>query len=75
MSIPDDFITLYLKRYAFYKEAPRLCAEPCEAILERNGIRSIVMYRAKRPDRLHAKVEQREAALSKVSAKPEPDAH
>ncbi len=63
MSIIDDFANRYLDQYDYYKEVSRVCAEQCEAVLERDGIRSIVTYRAKRPDRLRAKIEQRNAKL------------
>jgi ppGpp synthetase/RelA/SpoT-type nucleotidyltranferase len=59
MEIIDDFIERYTREYDFYFEASRLCATICENKLEQSGIRSIVTYRAKRPDRLKEKVEKR----------------
>jgi ppGpp synthetase/RelA/SpoT-type nucleotidyltranferase len=46
----------YLERVNFYLEAAKLCKEQCEQMLERNGIRSMTTYRAKRPDHLEQKL-------------------
>lgn len=59
MSITEQFLTRYLREYDFYQEAARICAQRCETELEQSGIRSIVTYRAKRPDRLRGKVDSR----------------
>lgn len=59
MSVTDDFLARYFREFDYYQEAARLCAELCERDLEQNGIRAIVTYRAKRPERLRDKVESR----------------
>ncbi|UVF18851.1 RelA/SpoT domain-containing protein [Microvirga terrae] len=59
MTITDDFVQAYLREFDFFQEAARLCAQQCEKLLEANGIRAIVSYRAKRPDRLREKLEKR----------------
>ncbi|MCL5961307.1 MAG: RelA/SpoT domain-containing protein, partial [Chloroflexi bacterium] len=55
----EDFLSRYQREYDYYQEIARLCALQCETELERNGIRAIVTFRAKRPDRLREKVEKR----------------
>ena len=59
MSIVEKFLERYSKEYDYYLEAAKLCAQQCENGLERNGIRAIVTFRAKRPDRLKDKLEKR----------------
>lgn len=59
MKIVDDFLARYLKEYDFYSEAARICSAEVESLLESNGIRAIVTYRAKRYDRLYDKIEKR----------------
>lgn len=59
MDLIDEFMERYIKEYDYYNENARICAEKCELELERNGIRAIVTYRAKRPDRLRLKLEKR----------------
>lgn len=59
MDLIDEFMERYIKEYDYYNETARICAEKCEVELERNGIRAIVTYRAKRPDRLRTKLEKR----------------
>lgn len=56
MSVVDIFISRYTREYDYYQQVARLCAQMCESELEQNGIRSIVTYCAKRPDRLKDKV-------------------
>jgi ppGpp synthetase/RelA/SpoT-type nucleotidyltranferase len=59
----QDTIRKYIKQYGekidYYLEVARLCKEQCETLLERNGIRHITTYRAKRPDRLEEKILKR----------------
>jgi ppGpp synthetase/RelA/SpoT-type nucleotidyltranferase len=55
----EAFIEAYAREYDFYQEAARLCAQQCEKLLDRNGIRAIVTFRAKRPDRLREKLRKR----------------
>jgi ppGpp synthetase/RelA/SpoT-type nucleotidyltranferase len=57
----DNFIQTYQREFDFFQEAARLCAQQCERLLEGNGIRAIVSYRAKRPDRLRDKLIKRNA--------------
>jgi ppGpp synthetase/RelA/SpoT-type nucleotidyltranferase len=59
MVLIEDFIARYRREYDYFLEVSRLCAELCEARLEEAGIRAIVTYRAKRPDRLGPKLQQR----------------
>ena len=59
MSVIERFLDRYTKELDFYQEAARLCAQQCEAGLERSGIRAIVTFRAKRPERLKEKLENR----------------
>lgn len=56
MKIIDMFMMGYIKEYDYYREFSRICADLIESKLESNGIRSIVTYRAKRPDRLRQKL-------------------
>jgi ppGpp synthetase/RelA/SpoT-type nucleotidyltranferase len=59
MNVIKRFLERYSREYDYYLEAAKLCAQQCEDGLERNGIRAIVTYRAKRPDRLKDKLEKR----------------
>jgi len=59
MSVINNFMQSYVKEYDFYKELSRICAETLEAKLESHGIRTIVTYRAKKPERLRLKIEAR----------------
>jgi len=54
-----EFLRLYPREIDFYQEAARLCAALCEQDLRTIGKRVIVTHRAKRPDRLAEKLEQR----------------
>jgi len=55
----EKFMSHYLREYDFYQELAHLCAQQCESMLESNGIRAIVTFRAKRPDRLQEKITKR----------------
>jgi ppGpp synthetase/RelA/SpoT-type nucleotidyltranferase len=59
MSVIDEFLGRYTREFDFFREASRLCAQRCETRLDQNGVRAIVSYRAKRPDRLKRKIESR----------------
>src|SRR5262249_30716840 len=59
MNIIDNFISRYFREYDFYGEAARLVSEQLESQLQANGIRGIVTYRAKKPDRLKDKLVKR----------------
>ena len=56
MGVIDSFLERYSKEVDFFHEAARLCAQRCETELEQSGIRAIVTFRAKRPERLRDKV-------------------
>lgn len=62
MELIRAFLEDYGKKFNVYQEASRLCAKRCESALEQGGIRAIVSYRAKRPERLKDKVEERYAS-------------
>lgn len=59
MTIIDDFVQHYKKEYDFYEMASRLVAQQLETALQESGIRAIVTYRAKSPERLSLKLQQR----------------
>ncbi len=59
MSVTQDFLNTYIKNYDFYKETGRICAQICETRMEQMGIRGIVSYRAKKPERLRDKLDKR----------------
>lgn len=59
VKLVDKFLEIYSREYDYYLEAAKLCAQQCETGLEANGIRSIVTFRSKRPDRLKDKLEKR----------------
>ncbi len=67
MSFIDDFLKRYFKEVDYYQELSRLCAQQCESGLEALGIRSIVTYRAKRPDKLEKKVRERDKSKNFAS--------
>lgn len=54
----QSFVARYRREYDFYYEFARLVAQRCEELSAENGIRNIVTFRAKRPDRLEAKLIQ-----------------
>jgi ppGpp synthetase/RelA/SpoT-type nucleotidyltranferase len=54
-----NYITEYSERIDYYLEAAKACKEQCETLLERNGIRGMTTYRAKRPDHLEQKLLKR----------------
>lgn len=53
------FVSRYRREYDFFYEVARLVSQRCDAIAAENGIRAIVTFRAKSPDRLEAKLQQR----------------
>lgn len=59
IEVIENFLKRYTREYDYYLEAARLCAQACETGLEQMGIRCIVTFRAKRPDRLRSKIEKR----------------
>jgi ppGpp synthetase/RelA/SpoT-type nucleotidyltranferase len=56
----QSFVDRYRREYDFYYEVARLVAQRCEELSAENGIRGIVTFRAKRPDRLEAKLIRRD---------------
>lgn len=58
-TVIDEFITHYKKEYDFYETVSKLVAQQLENALHSSGIRAIVTYRAKNPQRLHTKLIQR----------------
>ncbi len=56
MSVTESFLERYTREFDFFREAARICAQKCEAALVQSGIRAIVTYRAKNPERLRDKV-------------------
>lgn len=59
MTFVDDFLARYAREIDFYGRISSLCRTRCEKDLKRNGIQAIVSHRAKHPDRLRDKVEDR----------------
>ena len=59
MEIIEEFVQHYIKEYDFYEMASKLVAQQLETSLHEAGIRAIVTYRAKNPDRLRTKLYQR----------------
>lgn len=59
MIIIEDFIEHYKKEYDFYEMTSKLVAQQLETRLQESGIRAIVTYRAKSPERLSQKLYQR----------------
>lgn len=62
MNIIDSFLNRYAKEYDFYHQLARQVAAMCEMMLQRNGIRGIVSYRAKKPYSLREKLDKRNQA-------------
>ena len=59
MEIIEEFVQHYKKEYDFYVMVSKLVAQQMESSLHEAGIRAIVTYRAKNPERLLAKLCQR----------------
>ena len=56
MGIIEEFVQHYKKEYDFYEMVSKLVAQQMESSLHEAGIRAIVTYRAKNPERLLAKL-------------------
>lgn len=69
MNVIEEFLEQYSRQYDYYSELSKIGANLLEQELEKRGIKAIVSYRAKRPERLKGKLEQRnqKAAYKKVS--------
>ncbi|WP_459213158.1 hypothetical protein [Aquimarina rhabdastrellae] len=59
MNLINEYISEYEKQFDFYNEIARLVHNKLEDEIISRGIKAIVTYRAKRPDRLKAKVNHR----------------
>lgn len=59
MEVLSKFLDQYIRDIDYYERASKLCANICENELETAGIRAIVTYRAKRPDKLKDKLIKR----------------
>lgn len=59
MEIIEKFVGHYKKEYDFYEMVSKLVAQQLESSLHEAGIRAIVTYRAKNPERLLVKLCQR----------------
>lgn len=57
--VVSDFISAYTREYDYYQSASEICSRRCEQLLATQGIRAIVSHRAKRPNKLLAKLQQR----------------
>ncbi|OQP86052.1 hypothetical protein BTR14_13305 [Rhizobium rhizosphaerae] len=57
--VVSDFISAYAREYDYYQSAAFLCSRRCEQLLATQGVRAIVSHRAKRPNKLQAKLQQR----------------
>src|SRR5271168_3867803 len=55
-----SFIARYRREYDFYYEVARLVSQQCDVLAVENGIRAIVTFRAKSPERLESKIHQRD---------------
>ncbi len=62
MDIVQRFLDDYKKHFHLFHETAKICAEQCETGLQQSGVKAIVTYRPKRPERLKDKVEERNAA-------------
>lgn len=61
MNIKKRFLDQYLKEVDYYEKAAQICSNSCQNFLERSGVRAIVTYRVKRPDRLSEKINKRQS--------------
>lgn len=59
MNVIEDFLEQYSRQYDYYSELAKIGSNLLEQELEKRGIKAIVSFRAKRPERLKLKLEQR----------------
>jgi ppGpp synthetase/RelA/SpoT-type nucleotidyltranferase len=59
MTVIDDFIKQYNKEFDYYQKLSQIVANKIEDQLFKRGIKAIVTFRAKRPDRLKEKLVKR----------------
>lgn len=69
MDIIEEFLEQYSRQYDFYSELARIGYKKLENELGRRGIKSIVSYRAKNPDRLRDKLVKRKDEKKYTSIK------
>lgn len=62
MKIMKQFLKRYQAEFDQYEKQAQACAQQIQRGLERMGVRGIVTYRAKRPDRLWQKLSRRSAS-------------
>ena len=62
MNIVKRFLDDYKKQFQRFRDAAKICADQCETGLQQSGVKAIVTYRPKRPERLKDKVEERNTA-------------
>lgn len=67
MNLIDEFLLYYAKEFGFYHEAAHQAAMVCESVLQKNGIRANVTYRAKNIDSLREKLIRRNETKSYTS--------
>ncbi len=60
-NIVHEFVAAYTREVDYYQATSRLCGQQCEALLAVRGVRAIVTYRAKKPQKLLAQLLQRDA--------------
>ena len=59
MNLIDEFLLYYAHEFNFYHEAAHEAAMVCESVLQKNGIRASVTYRAKHVESLREKIIRR----------------
>lgn len=59
MKIIENFIKQYEKEYDFYKQLSEIAHDIVDSEITKRGIKAIISYRAKKPDRLKIKLLQR----------------
>ncbi len=62
MNVVQRFLDDYKKQFQRFHDAAKICAQQCETGLQQSGVRAIVTFRPKRPERLRDKVEERNTA-------------
>lgn len=60
MSKVADFVRRYVREYDYFAKVSELCGMRLERLLHAENVRAITTWRAKRPDRLNQKLEERE---------------
>lgn len=58
-AVIEEFLEQYNRQYDYYTELARLGSNQLEHELNKRGIKAIVSYRAKKPERLEGKLHQR----------------